>query len=127
MTPIQELWWKQAQSDYQVFGHFRENGFEQCHSLHYLQMAMEKIAKAYSWRDETPPRLSHAGFVTFLRLLTKNNRQVSRYRISSIFGFSRFSDFQGSLRVAAEVAYALERLAPDLADWPAPQILIHVV
>ncbi len=123
MKPFQELWWKQARSDYQVFIRFRDiGGFEPCHALHYLQMATEKISKAYSWRDDTPPKMSHTGFRMFLKLLTKNNRQESRNRLASIFGFSRFSDFEGRIKAAFEVAYELERLAPALAgDGPNPE------
>jgi hypothetical protein len=37
----------QARSDWQVFEHLYDSDFPECHALHYLQMATEKLAKAY--------------------------------------------------------------------------------
>ncbi len=68
MNKFQELWWEQAKSDHEAFVLLRKHSIGQCHSLHYLQMVTEKIAKAYLWRKGAPPK-SHAGFVQFLRLL----------------------------------------------------------
>lgn len=44
---------KQARSDYRTYevlcGH---RDVEECQRLHYIQMSMEKLAKAYLWSDE---------------------------------------------------------------------------
>lgn len=121
MNSYQELWWQQAQSDHSVFVLLRRQGAAQCHSLHYLQMVTEKIAKAYFWRSGSPPPRSHAGFVQFLRFLG-HVRQSDRDRIAKLFSFNRFLDFQNWLRNALPIAYELERLAPDLAnDGPNPE------
>ena len=45
MNEYQEIWWQQAKSDHSVFVLLRGQGVPPCHSLHYLQMVTEKIAK----------------------------------------------------------------------------------
>jgi hypothetical protein len=121
MNNYQELWWQQAKSDHDVFMLVRGQGMAQCHSLHYLQMATEKIAKAYFWRSGSPPPRSHAGFVQFLRFLGQV-RQNDRERIANLFSFNRFIDFQNWIRAILPIAYDLERLTPDLAnDGPNPE------
>ena len=121
MNRWQELWWQQAKSDHAAFVLVRGKGIAQCHSLHYLQMVTEKIAKAYFWRSGHPPPRSHAGFVQFLRFLG-HIRQGDRRRIADLFSFNRFADFQNWIRTVLPIAYDLERLAPDLAnDGPNPE------
>ena len=121
MNTCQELWWQQAKSDHDAFLLLRREGMAQCHSLHYVQMATEKIAKAYFWRSGSPPPRSHAGFVQFLRFLG-HIRKNDRERIANLFSFKRFRDFQNWIRAVMEIAYDLERLAPDLAkDGPNPE------
>jgi hypothetical protein len=93
----------------------RGKGIAQCHSLHYLQMVSEKIAKAYFWRSGSPPPQSHAGFVQFLRFLGQI-RERDRERIANLFTFSRFANFQNWIRAVLPIAYDLERLAPSLAN-----------
>jgi hypothetical protein len=121
MNSFQRIWWEQVKSDYVVFSLVRASGVAQCHSLHYLQMVSEKIAKAYYWRTGGPPPRKHVGFVDFLRSLGVT-RQPQRQRIARLFGFSRFADFQNWLRSVLPIAYDLERLAPSLAaDGPNPE------
>jgi hypothetical protein len=121
MNSFQEVWWRQARSDHAAFVLLRGSGVEQCHMLHYLQMATEKIAKAYFWRSGSAPPRSHAGFVQFLRFrgqIGLNDRE----RIGRLFNFARFADFQTWLRAVLPIAYDLERLAPTLAaDGPNPE------
>lgn len=57
----------QARSDWQLFERLREmESVEMCHHLHYLQMACEKLAKAYRFRDTDAQPSSllthHVGF-----------------------------------------------------------------
>ena len=121
MNTYQEVWWRQATSDHNAFVLLRKEGSAQCHLLHHLQMATEKIAKAYFWNSGSPPPRSHAGFVQFLRFLGQT-RQGNRERIANLFSFARFTDFQAWIRTALPIAYDLERLAPDLAnDGPNPE------
>ena len=53
MNGAQKLWWEQAKSDHAAFICLRRAGVHECHMLHYLQMAAEKISKAYLWRSGT--------------------------------------------------------------------------
>lgn len=121
MNSYQEVWWRQAQSDHEAFVLVRSRGAAPCHSLHYLQMVTEKVAKAYFWRSGLPPPQSHAGFVQFLRFLgqIRPNQQT---RIANLFTFKRYADFQNWIRAALPIAYDLERLAPALAgNGPNPE------
>ena len=121
MNSYQEVWWQQARADHEAFVLIRGQGIAQCHSLHYLQMVTEKIAKAYFWRTGSPPSRSHAGFVQFLRFLG-GTRAGDRERIAGIFSFNRFADFQNWIRSVLPIAYDLEHLAPALAnDGPNPE------
>jgi hypothetical protein len=48
---------KQAHSDYSVYKKLNELRLPLCHKLHYLQMATEKLAKAYQCNNRnTPPK-----------------------------------------------------------------------
>ena len=115
MNRYQELCWQQAKSDHELFLWMRERGLAQCQALHYLQMVTEKMAKAYFWRNGSPPPKSHVGFVQFLRFLGQT-RQADRDRIANLFAFARFDDFQTWIRAVLPIAYALERLTLDLAQ-----------
>jgi len=56
-----------------------------------------------------------------LRLLGQI-RQNDRERIANLFSFKRFTDFQNRIKTLQTIAYALERLAPALAnDGPNPE------
>ena len=121
MNGHQELWWRQAKSDHDVFVLLRREGIAHCHALQHLQMVTEKIAKAYFWRSGVPPPRSHAGFVQFLRFLGAA-RQENRQRIANLFSFNRFVDFQTWIRAILPIAYELERLKPDLTgNGPNPE------
>lgn len=122
MNSCQELWWQQAKSDHSAFVLLRSQGIAQCHSLHYLQMVTEKIAKAYFWGTDSPKPRSHACFVQFLRFLGHHIRQNDRERIAKVFSFNRHADFQNWIHSVLPIAYELERLAPNLAnDGPNPE------
>jgi hypothetical protein len=61
----------QARSDFRVYRHLAERPeFAVCHALHYLQMATEKLAKAYRLRDTKSPVdelvSKHTGFAKFI-------------------------------------------------------------
>jgi len=116
-----ELWWLQAKSDHDVFIRLRRWGVKPCHQLHYLQMATEKLGKAYFWRSGTPPRRTHAAFVRFMRFLG-HIRGAERERAASVLAFSRYQDLRSWINSVLPLAYELQRLAPDLAhDGPNPE------
>jgi hypothetical protein len=70
MNEFQRLFLVQARSDFQVYEWLqKESTFPECHALHYLQMATEKLGKAHAWK--TGPNVSsHGGFVGFLNSLS---------------------------------------------------------
>ena len=120
MTGPRRLWWRQAVADHDAFVLFWNRGGPECHVLHHLQMATEKLGKAYLWRGGPPPR-SHAGFAAFVRLLMQIRRE-DRERVARLFGFARHADFCAWATAALPLAYAVERLSPDLArDGPNPE------
>ena len=73
--PTREEWavayHRQGRSDWQMFAELQgRHDVPACHSLHFLQMATEKLAKAYRFRDTsadtTTLLTSHVGFPRFL-------------------------------------------------------------
>jgi len=116
MNDSQRLWWQQAQSDYEIFTLLRRQGVPDCHKLHYLQMATEKLAKAFLWKSGTPPPKSHTGFVQFLRMLG-SARSSERDRLAGIFSFRNYNALQNWIyNSISPIAYDLERITPDLAN-----------
>jgi len=121
MNSYQKLWWEQARSDHKALAVVLRDGMAPCHALHYLQMATEKLAKAYLWRSGSPPPKSHAGFAKFLRLLGSTGKR-HRQRVAKAFSFRRFADFQNWINAVIPIANELENLAPSLAnDGPNPE------
>ena len=119
MNACQDLWWQQARADHAVLLLLRRQSAAPCHQLHYLQMVTEKLSKAYFWRSGTPPSKSHAGFVQFLRGLG-GCRSSEREKITGVFGFGRFGDFQSWTKAIMPLAYDLQKLAPALAQDNGP-------
>jgi len=60
--------------------------------LHYLQMASEKISKAYLWRSGSAPPRSHVGFMRFLKALL-DRRGTELDRLAKVFEFRRARDY----------------------------------
>ncbi len=121
MNDYQRVWWEQTRSDVWVLNVLRKAGAAPCHQLHYIQMVTEKLGKAYFWRTGKPPRKSHAFFVKFLQALL-DRAATDVEQIAGWLGFGRGSDFENWVPTIAPLAYAVERLAPDLAnDGPNPE------
>ena len=110
MNDAQTLWWKQAQSDHALFIQMRRAGVHQCHLLHYLQMATEKLSKAYLWRSGHAPPKNHTGFVRFLRSLL--DRRGDLDRIAIVLSFQRQQDLDSWARHSLTLAYSLQNMAP---------------
>jgi hypothetical protein len=123
MNEAQELWWEQAKSDYAAFELLRGAGVHECHPLHYLQMAAEKLSKAYLWRIGTAPPRSHVGLMRFLQaLLSRGHGRRELDRIAQIFEYARHEDMTAWVRQVAPLAHQLQNLTPDLAhDGPNPE------
>ena len=113
MKDAQRLWWRQATSDHAIFVQLRgpKVGAHECHLLHYLQMATEKLSKAYLWRSGHAPPKSHTGFVRFLRALL-DRPPAELDRIAMVLGFRHRSDLDKWARNVQPLAYALQNIAP---------------
>lgn len=121
MTPVQQLWWKQVQSDLAIFVQLRRGGNPECHLLHYLQMATEKLSKAYLWRSGHVPPKAHVGFVRFLRALV-DRRSADLDRIANSMGFARREDLENWVRNVQTLAYDLQNIAPaEAGNGPNPE------
>ena len=115
MNNAQRLWWQQAKSDLAVFDQSRGADAPQCHLLHYLQMATEKLSKAYLWRSGKTPPKTHTGFVRFLKALLDRRPDELRF-IAKAFGFARPEDLDRWVASVQPLAYALQNLAPAEAN-----------
>ena len=76
-----------------------------CHGLHYLQMATEKLAKAYF---QTLPK-KHLGLMKLLTALATNTKAVRA------LGFATLADLDAWVTSIAAVGDAVEKLAPACA------------
>ncbi len=121
MNSAQELWWRQAESDFDVYGRMRRGGFSACHILHYLQMTTEKLSKAYLWRAGHSPPKVHTGFVRFLRAIaTRTDAELER--IAPLLRFGRAHDFELWIKSVLPLAYRIQNLAPaEAGDGPNPE------
>lgn len=121
MNDAQKLWWQQAHSDHALFVRLRGIGSHECHLLHYLQMATEKISKAYFWRSGHAPPKSHTGFIRFLKALL-DRRAVELERIAKAFGFARAVDLERWAKSVQVLAYSLQNIAPaEARNGPNPE------
>jgi hypothetical protein len=110
----QAAFYRQSVSDWRLFQELRNRSTrEACHELHYLQMATEKLAKAFLWGTRTPPRQTHASLVQFFRRIATSRRARDALQ------FTGQEQLATWIRAALPLAYTIERLAPDLAgDGP---------
>ncbi len=89
----------------------------ECHRLHYLQMACEKIAKAYRLRDtnaalETAMN-SHLGFTHFMNQFLGSAAMRRRYR-------GRENALIQARQAANRLAREIEKLAPAVDRHRSP-------
>jgi HEPN domain-containing protein len=117
----QKLWWRQAQSDLALFIQLRRSGAQECHLLHYLQMATEKLSKAYLWRSGHAPPKTHTGFVRFLKALL-DRRDPELERVAKTLAFGRPEDLDKWVASVQTLAYSLQNIAPaEAKDGPNPE------
>ena len=120
MYDAQRLWWRQAQSDHAIFVQLRQGGAHECHLLHYLQMATEKLSKAYLWRSGHAPPKNHTGCVRFLKALQDRRNKLNR--LAKVLGFQRQKDLVDWLSKVQALAYGLQNIAPaEAGDGPNPE------
>ncbi|MFO0964797.1 MAG: hypothetical protein U0793_04305 [Gemmataceae bacterium] len=88
--------------------------------LHYLQMATEKLSKAYLWRSGKVPPKSHIGLVRFLKALL--DRAFDLGRIAKALGFGRSDDLEKWVSSVQPLAYELQNIAPaEARNGPNPE------
>ena len=107
----------QARSDWAVHRILAERDVvAACHELHYLQMACEKLAKAYRLRDTDSPveevLSRHTGFAKFIGPFFAAVLK-DEYR-------GKDAQLRGLISRARALAREIERLAPatDRVAWP---------
>lgn len=117
-------YFQQACSDYAIFKEFSERGdIPRAQALHYLQMATEKLAKAYRLRDSLTNLetilTSHVGFPEFFNtyLRSPSMREEFRGRAAQLQRIQR--DCRLLARSVEQLAPAVDRLGhPANAEYP---------
>jgi hypothetical protein len=109
-----EAFFEQARSDFAVYELLQRQGTSavpECHVLHYLQMATEKLAKAVAARThiQVPPRRHDS----FSRLATE---LAKRPDVLSDIGYSDPAQTQRFLKRCLGIFKQLENLNPALAN-----------
>ena len=110
--------YRQAQSDWEVYLRLTQMlDVPRCHELHYLQMACEKLAKAYRLRDLDADvddlATKHAGFMKFINAFLRSPRLFSEYK-------GKLSAHQAICKSAAALARGIEKLAPAIDKLHSP-------
>ncbi len=108
----------QSRSDWSVYRHLIERlEFPVCHGLHYLQMACEKLAKAYRLRDskaEVDALVSrHTGFARFVGPFLSTVLK-DEYR-------GKEAQLRGLIKCHRLIAREIEKLAPAIDRTTVPE------
>jgi len=104
-----EAYLKQARSDFQVFRLLLKQDrteVPECHVLHYLQMATEKLAKAALLRVN--PAFDPNTHVAFSQI----PHQLRRADVAKTLGWRTFNDYRGFLIYASPLFHQIEELNP---------------
>lgn len=112
-----KAFFKQAKDDYSMFVHLNQSSYAECQQLHYLQMATEKLAKAFLCNpDNTPPKVTHVALTRFLKL-TKSRPDIRRQ-----LGYeTKRAAFVSYIDGLIPFAEKIENLAPEGLDKPNPE------
>lgn len=118
-TAFAQGFYEQASSDWAIYELLSSaRRVERCHPLHYLQMATEKIAKAYRIRDVAADvdelARHHSGFAPFVNQFMNSDVVRNEYRGRDA---ARESKRQQLHRLAEQV----ERLAPAIDNLATPE------
>ena len=111
--------YRQAASDWQAYKTLAATpDLARCHSLHYLQMACEKLAKAYRLRDTASDVdeivSKHTGFAKFINSFLRSPALVAEYK-------GRDAQHQSVCADAAKFAREIEKLAPAIDRTTSPE------
>ncbi len=105
-----EAFLTQAASDFQVFELLLQqdrDNIPSCHPGHFLQMAMEKLAKAALQRAGSDPGYTHEAF-------TRLRPHLKRRDVARALGYANFSTFREFLDRSAGLFGRIESLHPDV-------------
>lgn len=106
---------EQAKSDYDMFASVRDAS-PLCHSLHYLQMTTEKLAKGLlTEAGGARPAKTHDAFV---RLMRTAKIRPEYKKVCGIKNSSQFVEYIDNL---LDIAQQAENLSPDGPDHPNPE------
>jgi len=114
----------QAWSDWQTYVYLtRAAGLPRCHSLHYLQMACEKLGKAYRLRngaaDVDAIVTRHAGFAQFVNEFLRSPSVVDDYAGQSARHKAVCKTSFALAREIEKLAPAIDRMhSPENAEYP---------
>lgn len=108
----------QSKSDFAVYEVLSiQRDIPTSHTLHYLQMACEKIAKAHLFRDtgtaEKKLRTRHVAFASFVKAFFISPAMRSRY-------VGKDAQLLGISVRANQIAREIERLAPVVDEEKSP-------
>jgi len=110
---------KQAASDFAVFEWMLSQDrtvIPECHVGHYLQMALEKLAKAILIDAQADPGNSHAAF-------SRLRHHLRRADIAHALGYADFRQFRALLERSAALFVEIEQLHPGIpADFDGPNV-----
>jgi len=108
---------RQARSDWRLFRElFARPDHPRCHALQHLQMATEKLGKAYRFRDTDTPaarlRSEHGGFSKFLMMFIKRPELESLVTEPAV---------RSHLSTLPALGREVERLTPSIDGENHPQ------
>jgi len=107
-----EAFWLQAKSDWQMYNKLEQTNESDCYVLHYLQMATEKLGKAYllySGIGVDDVQNSHRAFTSFLRNIARNSYLQEKLGMNA-------AQLRAHIYQILPMAHAIEKLAPALAS-----------
>ncbi len=114
----QTAYFQQAESDHaMLIKLLQDTTIPLCHSLHYLQMTTEKLAKGF----RTPPgggphEKTHNAFLRYVVSGAESN-----LRLKAACGFTDTSQYKEYLRSLRGLAQSIEDLSPEGEDHPNPE------
>ncbi len=114
-----QAFYEQAWSDWQAYEALaRAKDLPRCHSLHYLQMACEKLGKAYRLRN---PRADvdaivtrHVGFAQFINEFLRSPAILAEYE-------GQRARHNAVCKTSSALAREIEKLAPAIDRTHSPQ------
>lgn len=114
---------RQARSDWRVYQLLSEASVPACHVLHYLQMACEKVAKAYRIRDLSSPidelTRHHVGFTRFVSAFLRSPMMCRAFENQTARHRTLMQEMNQLARLIEGLAPAVDREArPENSEYP---------